>query len=225
VTAHEFWHLWNVKRLRPRELGPFDYQRVTRTPSLWWSEGVTDYFAAALLRRSGLRDSAAAVRDLAGALESYLDNPASARVSPERSSETAWDPPAVNGGYSVSYYLQGKLLGELLELRLRAATGARRGMDDVMRRLYDAFAGARGFAPADVERAVAATCAEGAAPRRRRRPRAPPRAPGSRRCSRGTCAAPSAPTGARRSPWRGGASTRRASRPPTARAARAPICA
>jgi predicted metalloprotease with PDZ domain len=226
VTAHEFWHLWNVKRLRPRELGPFDYQRVTRTPSLWWSEGVTDYFAAALLRRSGLRDSAAAVRDLAGALESYLDNPASARVSPERSSETAWDPPAVNGGYSVSYYLQGKLLGELLELRLRAATGARRGMDDVMRRLYDAFAGARGFAPADVERAVAATCAAGAAaPRRRRRPRAPPRAPGSRRCSRGTCAAPSAPTGARRSPWRGGASTRRASRPPTARAARAPICA
>jgi predicted metalloprotease with PDZ domain len=163
VTAHEFWHLWNVKRLRPRELGPFDYQGVVRTPSLWWSEGTTDYFAAELLRRAGLRDSAAAVRDLASSLESYLDNPASARVSPERSSGTAWDPPAVNAGYSVSYYLQGKLLGELIELRLRSATGGRTGMDDVMRRLYDRFAGARGFAPTDVEAAVAATCADGAA--------------------------------------------------------------
>jgi predicted metalloprotease with PDZ domain len=159
VTAHEFWHLWNVKRLRPAELGPFDYQRVVRTPSLWWSEGVTDYFGAELLRRAGLRDSAAAVRDLEESLQSYLGNPASARVSPERSSATAWDLPAVNAGYSVSYYLQGKLLGDLLELRLRSATAGSRGMDDVMRALYDRFAGARGFAPADVERAVATACA------------------------------------------------------------------
>lgn len=163
VTAHEFWHLWNVKRLRPVELGPFDYQRVVRSPSLWWSEGATDFFAAELLRRAGLRDSAAAVRDLGEALQSFLGNPAGARVSPERSSRTAWDRPDVNAGYSVSYYLQGKLLGELLELRLRSATGGRRGVDDVMRHLYDRFAGARGFAPADVERAVAAVCAAGAA--------------------------------------------------------------
>jgi predicted metalloprotease with PDZ domain len=164
VTAHEFWHLWNVKRLRPAELGPFDYQRAVRTPSLWWSEGVTDFFADEILRRAGLRDSAAAVADLADALQSLLGNPASLRVSPERSSHTAWDRPDVNAGYSVSYYLQGKLLGELLELRLRAATGGRRGMDDVMRRLYDRFAGARGFAPGDVEQAVAAVCAAGGAP-------------------------------------------------------------
>jgi predicted metalloprotease with PDZ domain len=163
VTAHEFWHLWNVKRLRPRELGPFAYQQVVRSPSLWWSEGVTDYFADELLRRAGLLDSTAAVAELAASLQSYLDNPASARVSPERSSQTAWDPPAVNGGYSVSYYLQGKLLGDFLELRLRDATGARRGMDDVMRRLYDRFAGARGFAPADVEAAVGAVCGGGGA--------------------------------------------------------------
>lgn len=164
VTAHEFWHLWNVKRLRPVELGPFDYQRVVRTPSLWWSEGVTDYFADELLRRAALRDSAAAVADFADALQSLLANPAGTRVSPERSSRTAWDRPDVNGGYSVSYYLQGKLLGELLELRLRAETGGRRGMDDVMRRLYDRFAGARGFAPGDVEQAVAAVCGDRAPP-------------------------------------------------------------
>lgn len=162
VTAHEFWHLWNIKRLRPRELGPFAYQQVVRTPSLWWSEGATDYFGAELLRRAGLRDAAGAVRELEGSLQGYLDNPASARVGPERSSATAWDLPAVNGGYSVSYYLQGKLLGDLLELRLRAATGGGRGMDDVMRRLYDRFAGAHGFTPPDVEAAVAAVCRDGA---------------------------------------------------------------
>ena len=161
VTAHEFWHLWNVKRLRPVELGPFAYQAVVRSPSLWWSEGVTDYFAAELLRRAGLRDSTAAVRELAESLQSYLDNPAAGRVSPERSSRTAWDRPDVNEGYSISYYLQGKLLGDFLELHLRSATGAARGLDDVMRRLYDRFAGARGFAPTDVEAAVAATCADG----------------------------------------------------------------
>lgn len=163
VTAHEFWHLWNVKRLRPRALGPFAYQRVVRSASLWWSEGVTDFFADEILRRAGLVDSAGAVRELEASLQSYLDNPAAGRVSPERSSLTAWDPPAVNGGYSISYYLQGKLLGDLLDLRLRDATGARRGLDDVMRRLYDRFAGPRGFEPGDVEAAVLAECRGGAA--------------------------------------------------------------
>ncbi|MGZ8491057.1 MAG: M61 family metallopeptidase [Gemmatirosa sp.] len=158
VTAHEFFHTWNVKRLRPRELGPFDYLRVVRTPNLWWSEGVTDYFAEEILRRAGLQDSAAAVRGLASSIESWLDNPGATRVAPEQSSRTAWDPPAANQGYSISYYLQGALLGELLELRLRDQTNGRRGMDDVMRALYDRFAGPTGFVAADVERAVNAAC-------------------------------------------------------------------
>ncbi len=158
VTAHEFFHLWNVKRLRPRELGPFDYARVVRTPSLWWSEGVTDYFAGELTRRAGLHDSATAVREFESAIGDYLNNPGSVRVSPERSSLTEWDPPSVNGGYKISYYLQGKLLGELMELRFRAATGGRRGMDDMMRSLYDRFSGAVGFTPADVEATASAVC-------------------------------------------------------------------
>ncbi len=158
VTAHEYFHLWNVKRLRPRELGPFDYVRTTRTPSLWWSEGVTDYMAAELLRRSGLRDSAAAVRDFESAVGDYLNNPAGARVSPERSSLTAWDQASVNGGYSITYYLQGRLLGELLELRLRSASAGRRGVDDMMRSLYDRFSGPAGFVPADLEATASAVC-------------------------------------------------------------------
>ncbi len=158
VTAHEFFHLWNVKRLRPRELGPFDYARAARTPSLWWSEGVTDYFAGEIVRRAGLRDSATSVRNFESAIEEFLNNPASVRVSPERSSFTAWDPPSANGGYNISYYLQGRLLGELLELRLRNATGGRRGMDDLVRLLYDRFSGPGGFTPPDIERAAGEVC-------------------------------------------------------------------
>jgi predicted metalloprotease with PDZ domain len=164
VTAHEFFHLWNVKRLRPVELGPFDYGRAVRTPNLWWSEGVTDHFSAALLRRAALVDSAGAVADLEDALGSWLNNPAATRVSPERSSLTAWDRPDVNGGYAISYYLQGRLLGDLFDLAIRDATGGARGLDDALRALYDAHAGARGFVAADVERAARGACACDLAP-------------------------------------------------------------
>jgi predicted metalloprotease with PDZ domain len=158
VTAHEYFHLWNVKRLRPAVLGPFDYARAVRTTSLWWSEGVTDYFAEEILRRAGLEDAAAAERALESNLTAYFGNPGHARVSPERSSWTAWDPSSVNGGYSLSYYLSGALTGELLEIELRDRTDGRRGMDDVLRLLLARHAGARGFGSEDVVRAVNDAC-------------------------------------------------------------------
>ena len=158
VTAHEFFHLWNVKRLRPVGLGPFDYQRPVRTTGLWWSEGVTDFFADEIERRAGLTTEEQARDALAATIESYLGNPAHSRISPERSSWTAWDPPSVNGGYSISYYTQGALLGHVLELRLRRETRGRRGMDDLVRLLYDRHAGARGFAAADLVRAASEVC-------------------------------------------------------------------
>ena len=159
TTAHEFFHLWNVKRLRPAALGPFDYQRPVRTTSLWWSEGVTDFFAAEIMRRSGLVSETGARDELAGAIQSFLANPAHRTISPERASWVAWDSPATYGGYTTGfYYTQGALLGELLELRIRQATGLRRGMDDVLRLLLDRFAGARGFAGEDILYAVNETC-------------------------------------------------------------------
>lgn len=158
VTAHEFFHLWNVKRVRPAVLGPFDYQRPVRTTDLWWSEGVTDYFAAEILRRSGLQSERDALRALRADIESYLGNPARTRISPERSSWTAWDTPRVNGGFAISYYLQGALLGELLELQIRQATGHEHGMDDVERLLFDRFAGERGFTSEDLLHVVNEVC-------------------------------------------------------------------
>jgi len=158
VTAHEYFHHWNVKRIRPAALGPFDYQRVTRTRSLWLSEGVTDYFAGAIVRRAGLVSERAARDALASSIESYLANPASAVLSPERSSFTAWDTPVVNHGYSLSYYLSGGLLGEILDVRLRARHEASGGMDALMRRLRDRYAGAHGFTDADIRREASAVC-------------------------------------------------------------------
>ena len=158
VTAHEYFHHWNVKRIRPIALGPFDYQRATRTRSLWLSEGVTDYFASAIVRRAGLVSDSAARDALASSIESYLGNPASAVLAPEQSSFTAWDTPVVNHGYSLSYYLSGGLLGEILDVRLRARDAKSGGMDALMRRLRDRYAGARGFTDADIRREASAVC-------------------------------------------------------------------
>ena len=158
TTVHEFVHLWNVKRLRPAPLGPFDYQRPVRSTGLWFAEGVTDFFAREVARRSG-RETEEQARDaLADDIASYLGNPAHDRVSPERASWTAWDPPSANDGYAISYYLQGALLGELLELELRQATALRRGMDDVARLMLARHGAERGYEGDDIVRAVNDVC-------------------------------------------------------------------
>jgi predicted metalloprotease with PDZ domain len=111
-----------------------------------------------LLRRAGLQDSAAARATFESALGAWQGNPAVTRLSPERSSYTAWDSDTINGGDALSYYTQGEVLGELLDLALRARTGGRATFADVMRRLSASWSGARGFTPVDVWRAVDETC-------------------------------------------------------------------
>jgi len=145
VCAHEFFHCWNVKRLRPVELGPFDYERAVRTVNLWWSEGVTDYYTDVILARAGLSNPAGFARSMAASIASFEGNPARLVISPERSSWTKWDPPAVNNGYTISYYLQGELLGFLLDLAIRDSTDNEKSLDDVMRFLLEHHSGERGF--------------------------------------------------------------------------------
>lgn len=144
VSAHEFFHAWNVKRIRPIELGPFDYEHEVRTVNLWWSEGVTDYYADLLLARAGLDSPADFAQGIARSIGNHRGNPARLRVSPERSSWTVWDSPSVNDSYVISYYLQGELLGFLLDLAIRDSTDNARSLDDVMRHLADHI-GTHGF--------------------------------------------------------------------------------
>ena len=154
VSAHEFFHAWNVKRIRPVELGPFDYEHEVRTVNLWWSEGVTDYYADVILARAGLDSPADFAQGLATSIGNYRSNPARLLVSPERSSWTVWDSPAVNNSYVISYYLQGELLGFLLDLAIRDSTDNAKSLDDVMRYLLDHYAGERGFTRDELVAAV-----------------------------------------------------------------------
>ncbi len=144
VTAHEFFHAWNVKRLRPAGLGPFDYTQPVRTASLWWAEGVTDYYADVLLYRAGLRDKTWLLNDLADRIGDLDNTPSRLRVSLEDASRKSWEGES-EGFDGLSYYLKGSLVGLYFDLRLRALTHGQRGLDDVMR-LMEADYGSKGRA-------------------------------------------------------------------------------
>jgi len=154
VSAHEFFHTWNVKRIRPVELGPFDYEHPVRTLNLWVSEGVTDYYTEVILARSGLNGAGDFVRRMGDAIGNHRGNAARLVVSPERSSWTVWDSPEVNDSHVISYYLQGQLLGFLLDLAIRDSTDNTKSLDDVMRYLFDHYAGDRGFTSDELRTAI-----------------------------------------------------------------------
>jgi predicted metalloprotease with PDZ domain len=159
-AAHEFVHTWNLMRIRPAERGGVHYKQTGQSRGLWFSEGLAMYYADLLPRRAGLR-----VRDstrlthLERLLERYLFNPGNAVISPERASLAEYGaPPGSLGDYDPSVHAQGELLGTMLDLIVRDATGGRRSMDDVMRAMLDRFSGTRGFTSRDVERVVADVC-------------------------------------------------------------------
>jgi predicted metalloprotease with PDZ domain len=125
-----------------------------RTVNLWWSEGVTDYYADVILARAGLDRPADFAQRLVTSIGNHRSNPARLLISPERSSWTVWDSPAVNNNQVISYYLQGELLGFLLDLAIRDSTDNAKSLDDVMRYLLDHYAGERGFTRDELVAAV-----------------------------------------------------------------------
>ncbi len=141
ITAHEIFHLWNVKRLRPAEMVPYRYDQWMPTPWLWVSEGITDYYADLALVRAGVIDSAEFLNFTTSKIQEVADAPV---VTLEDASLTAWISPT--DGTASIYYPKGSLAGMLLDIRIRAATGNRRSLDDVMRGLYQSTYGkGRGF--------------------------------------------------------------------------------
>jgi predicted metalloprotease with PDZ domain len=160
VAAHEFFHAWNVKRLRPRPLGPFDYGREAYTPSLWISEGLTSYYGELSLVRAGLISPQEYLNTIARLVTRFEQEPGRA----ERSiAETSWDTwfhgphmgerNLANTWYS--YYNGGQILGHLLDFTIRHDTGDRRSLDDWMRLLYQRDALPKpGFEPEDAVRAA-----------------------------------------------------------------------
>lgn len=150
LAAHEFFHLWNVKRLRPAEMFPYDYSREQETPSLWVSEGFTNYYGSLSTYRAGLRQKEEFLQSVAGAAGGVEGNEARGYISPSDASVSTWlcyDTPCA---FQISYYTQGQNLGALLDLSIRHDTNNARSLDDVMRALYtDFYKRGRGFTADD----------------------------------------------------------------------------
>jgi predicted metalloprotease with PDZ domain len=151
LASHEYFHLWNVKRLRPIELGPFDYEKENYPRSLWISEGLTDYYGDLQVRRAGLTAPWEYLALLSDAIKTLQTTPGRLTQSVEMASFDAWikqyrpDENSVNT--VISYYTKGAVLGFVLDARIRAATNGAKSLDDVMRTAFARYSGARGFTP------------------------------------------------------------------------------
>ena len=169
TVAHEFFHVWNVKRLRPVELGPWDFTNPANTRALWIAEGFTNYYGHLMLRRAGLWDDTRffrtenqTVTGIENALGSHL-------MSAEESSLLAPfldDAPHAQrtnlANTSISYYPKGELMALVLDLLIRGKSDGKVSLDDVMRRMYDEFylkspnatyyLRGRGYTPEDLQR-------------------------------------------------------------------------
>ncbi|WP_165075519.1 M61 family metallopeptidase [Paludisphaera rhizosphaerae] len=168
LVAHEFFHTWNVKRLRPVELGPFDYENEVHTPSLWVAEGITSYYDRLIVRRAGLcttaeylaGDPPSAGEDRTINDVERLQTTPGRLVQPlEESSYDAWikfyrrDENTANT--QISYYVKGAVVAFLLDGKIRRATNGAKSLDDVMRLAYSRYSGERGYTPEEFQKTAA----------------------------------------------------------------------
>ena len=157
--AHEFFHTWNLVAIHPDSYGELSYQPPARTAGLWWGEGVTIYYADALIRRTDLSDPKVSRLDhLSQLLTSYYAAPSNGQVSPERASLAFGDSPVDNPDATGGYYQQGELLGLELDALLRDSTQGTRSLDDVMRALFAQSKSGAGFTDAGLERIADSVC-------------------------------------------------------------------
>lgn len=140
LVAHEYFHLWNVKRMRPVALGPFDYDNENYTTSLWVAEGFTSYYENKLMLRAGFIDPKTFVDGLVTAVASVTNTPGAKVQSAAESSYDAWikgyRPNENSNNTGVSYYSKGEVVGLLMDLEIAQATKGTKSLDDVMKAMY-----------------------------------------------------------------------------------------
>ncbi len=175
VMSHEFFHIWNVKRMRPAELGPFEYDRESHTTLLWFAEGFTQYYGHLMARRGGAWDDRHFYKTLAGEINMVDRSPGRAHRNLRESSFDTWhmgsarNPAAGGSNYRntyVNYYHKGAVAALALDMEIRRLTGDRKSLDDLMIRLYetsyadtgigDYFLRGRGYTEHDIYDAVEA---------------------------------------------------------------------
>jgi predicted metalloprotease with PDZ domain len=143
VTAHEFFHLWNVKRIRPQSLEPIDYTKENYTNALWFSEGVTNTVQDYMLLRAGFLDEPQYLNRLAGEIAALERRPARLTQSAEESSLDAWlekYPSYELPARSISYYNKGGLLGVMLDLAMENATEGQISLRDLFHWMNENYA-------------------------------------------------------------------------------------
>lgn len=144
LVSHEYFHTWNVKRLRPVALGPFDYENENYTRSLWVAEGITSYYDDLMVRRAGLMKDDEYLEGLSKSIERVQTSPGRLVHSLSESSFDAWiklyrpDENSVNT--TISYYTKGLLVSWLLDVELRRLSDGKKTLDDLLRAAYDRFA-------------------------------------------------------------------------------------
>ena len=162
IAAHEYFHAWNVKRLRPAELGPFDYESENPTRSLWIAEGFTDYYGALTVHRATLTSRVEYLgtgTETAGSLTAMINTlqntPGRLVQSVEQSSFDAWikyyRPDENSNNVAVSYYTKGAIVAWLLDAKIRRATNDAKSLDDLMRVAFQRYSGDRGFTPGAIQ--------------------------------------------------------------------------
>ena len=158
LASHELFHAWNVKRLRPIELGPFNYDQEVHTKSLWIAEGITEYYGGLALVRAGLSTREEFLASLSSTIDELQTTPGRLIQSAESASYDAWikyyRPDENSPNTTISYYTKGAVLGFLLDAKVRKASGGAKSLDDVLVAAYARYSGARGYTPAEF-RAVA----------------------------------------------------------------------
>jgi predicted metalloprotease with PDZ domain len=140
TVAHEFFHLWNVKRIRPGVLGPFDYTHEVHTRLLWMLEGITSYYGDLLLARGGIDTPEEYLSRMAVLIDSLEHAPGRHLMSAEEASWNAWLRSDNAENNTISYYTKGELIGLLLDIEIRARTKNQKSLDDVMRYLMETYA-------------------------------------------------------------------------------------
>ena len=157
LLAHEYFHLWNVKRIRPKALGPFDYENENYTHNLWFSEGITSYYADVINQRTGMVSTADYIKALGDEIASVENTPGNQVESAAESSWDAWikyyRPNENSRNASVSYYDKGALLGGVLNMWIIQQTKGEKCLDDVFKFLYQTYylKAGRGFTDQELE--------------------------------------------------------------------------
>ena len=159
LVSHEYFHAFNVKRIRPEPLGPFDYENENYSKLLWFAEGGTEYFSNLILLRAGIMNAKEFISSKAAGIKALQERPGRLETSLEEASFDAWikyyrpDENAINN--QISYYDKGDIVTMMLDITIRSSSNGKGSLDDVLRTLYnDHFKKGKNYTPQDLQKAA-----------------------------------------------------------------------